>query len=1070
MSNTTQGPNCIENADSGVKWSEIKDKSSNRYSHSIFQNTPGTEQIYLTINTSVVLCCAYIPPKSSRFVSVDQRFDNLLSTILDIKSNGFEHLVIGDFNARFGAMPMDIDPDNGLTIPVRNDDKKVNKYGKLFRHICSTTDSTILTGLKWCPSHTCFQKNGCSVVDTGICSSAVLSCIIKGKLHSLNCYSDHCMISFVLSLKSDVIFQPFSRPHSPYNSRLLADTIHYTGLLFRVADAFSSDTSFRMIANQIEQLAMSGTALSKQALSSLINDFYDVSNRVLLRFYRRPPYKWKDRPKSAWFNGTCCIAQRRYRICRRHYQRVRTKEALEKMLSCKKRLSRVLRYHQRCYEKKWLHDLFLCQNADQMWKHFGRKQQRRPKPNFLVSQDEYADYLSKIANGMFSADDHRISLATDVISDIESFSYDLDIVQELMESFENYFVIREKFRKSPGLDNWTGEVLKVLNTCIMDYPILEYIFILVFISGTTPKIWDHDVKVPILKAGKRGDHPSHLRPITLVNAIVKAYERWILEFLKEHISTAETQAGFKSRHSCVQWIFVLRTLVDQSISNNSEVYAVLIDFSSFFDTVRPDLLIKYLKRRDVPVSLLKPLYGMLNNLTAHVRMNGSNSRSFRIKVGVRQGSVLSPFLAALFLDQISDFLSVFPGCDINGKSVNHLFYADDLIVFDTDPDRLQFIINRLDTLCGSLGLSINYDKTMSTIFGKKISSRKEFSIKSNPITSVESVKYLGCTIDHRCDFKRHFSLMGDKADKSFYALLAQQTKHPTLKFSDFLNLYTKTVVPVLTYGCEVFAWDDCSKLEHAFVRHLVTYFRVPSNVNKSALYWTCGVTPITILVWNRGYDFWTKILGFGRSSLERSAFTSSKCLHQRGEKSWYSAMIGVFHKIGFSGDFDSWSAEDAREHRNSFRELVRDFFVNKMRNELLVPTSKYSFLIECFPTLYIRQFLDFAVYYNRFSFVKIFLSQHRLPIEVGRWYKIPREFRHCHYCISEPGNEVHYITTCKSLSVERDNLCKCFNCTPENLIDVLTGTFYLDISLAKRYNLLSKYLTLILKIDLRSDD
>ena len=57
---------------------------------------------------------------------------------------------------------------------------------------------------------------------------------------------------------------------------------------------------------------------------------------------------------------------------------------------------------------------------------------------------------------------------------------------------------------------------------------------------------------------------------------------------------------------------------------------------------------------------------------------------------------------------------------------------------------------------------------------------------------------------------------------------------------------------------------------------------------------------------------------------------------------------------------------------------------------------------------------------EKFLLVKFRTSNHRLPIEVGRWRNIKRENRICNLCNGRNlGDEFHYLFECPSLSNER---------------------------------------------------
>jgi len=59
-------------------------------------------------------------------------------------------------------------------------------------------------------------------------------------------------------------------------------------------------------------------------------------------------------------------------------------------------------------------------------------------------------------------------------------------------------------------------------------------------------------------------------------------------------------------------------------------------------------------KRNVPVQLLGLLENMLFDCYSCVKLENIHSDFFTVMFGVRQGSVLAPFLFAVFLDELSD--------------------------------------------------------------------------------------------------------------------------------------------------------------------------------------------------------------------------------------------------------------------------------------------------------------------------------------------------------------------------------------------------------------------------------
>ncbi len=68
--------------------------------------------------------------------------------------------------------------------------------------------------------------------------------------------------------------------------------------------------------------------------------------------------------------------------------------------------------------------------------------------------------------------------------------------------------------------------------------------------------------------------------------------------------------------------------------------------------------------------------------TMIVRWGDASSKPFNVSNVVRQGGILSPFLFNVYMDELSSRLNACKiGCMIGYIILNHIIYADDLIIF-----------------------------------------------------------------------------------------------------------------------------------------------------------------------------------------------------------------------------------------------------------------------------------------------------------------------------------------------------------------------------------------------------
>ena len=158
----------------------------------------------------------------------------------------------------------------------------------------------------------------------------------------------------------------------------------------------------------------------------------------------------------------------------------------------------------------------------------------------------------------------------------------------------------------------------------------------------------------------------------------------------------------------------MKELVSIYKSKGSCVYTCFLDASKAFDRVNHSKLFKKLSEKGIPDYLLCILIYRYANQTMCIRWGSKTSEKFHVSNGVRQGSILSPHLFKVYVDDLSIILNKLQiGCSTADIIINHLMYADDIVLLSPSTGGLITLIEA----CQQFGFDndIKFNSTKSAI-------------------------------------------------------------------------------------------------------------------------------------------------------------------------------------------------------------------------------------------------------------------------------------------------------------------------------------------------------------------
>lgn len=898
-------------------------------------------------NDEILIGLTYIPPEGSKNFN-SECFEQITDTLLSLESlDNKPILIMGDFNARTGELEDFLADDEHQEImpPRSNRDKSINGNGKKLIDFCRTSDFKLINGRyfddKDIGEYTSANYRGSSTIDYMLGNNNLHSKLLSFKVDAFDaCLSDvHSPITCQLKVNSPEQTN-ITEEHIQNNNK------NKKRIAWNPAKANLYRTAFD---NELtESIHSESNTLSVDDLLGKINDsIYNAATSAGLatRNHRKPIRSGKKH--FEWFDTDCKTAKNLYNKVKRNVPRTHTGK--ETIKHAAREYKYLINRKRKNYRKELKSKLKSCRSNDpaEYWKLIKGNRIQERCGTTLTKLTKHFEELNKNNNSnSVPLPDTQLKAANEQPNDSLNRVFDWSEIEKQLSAAKN--------NKAAGIDEISADFLKKLPVNVNR--LILTLFNKVLDTGEFPQTWSTGIIVPIYKNKGKANDPNNYRGITLLSALGKLFTACINVRLADYCNQlgiiGDEQAGFRAAHSTLDSIFVLSTIIEMYLSRKKRLYCAFVDFTKAFDTIDRWHMWKKLLANGINGKIFNVIKNMYDKAKACVKLNNLKSEFFRCSVGVRQGDNLSPLLFALYINDFELFLKE-KGCkglnlaesEIKNALSNDdieffvklilLLYADDTVLLADTPEELQKALDYTDEYCKNWQLTVNIKKTEVMIFSRgKVRNKPNFFYKGVNLKIVDQFIYLGVMFNYDGKFNRAIEHNVNKATRAMFSLTASY-KRNELDLTTQLDVFDKTILPILTYGCEIWGHSNVEPIEVFYRKFLKRTLGLRKTAPNCMVYGETGRKNIALIVKQRMITFWMR--------LEKSERKLSGMLHitrktttesTQNRSCWHSFMKNLVGSLGIYYLWNLAKYANESEVKNYVKGVLSDWWLQNWRNEV----------------------------------------------------------------------------------------------------------------------------------------
>ena len=272
----------------------------------------------------------------------------------------------------------------------------------------------------------------------------------------------------------------------------------------------------------------------------------------------------------------------------------------------------------------------------------------------------------------------------------------------------------------------------------MGIKVLTRLFNRLLMCERIPEKWRRSVLIPIYKNNGDAQCCGNYRGIKLMSHTMKVWERIIETRLRNRVEISKQQYRFMPGKGTTDAIVCLKN-VDGKIQGRSkrELHCVFVHLEKAYDRVPREDLWYCMRKLGIVEKYVRLVQDMYEESETLVRYAIRTTESFKVKVGLHQGSALSSYLFAVIMDRLTD--------EIRREPSWTMLFADAIVICKEIRKEVE---RRLESWRHALerrGTKVSRSKTKYLCINGG-NDKETVKMEDTKVPRVKEFKYLGSTV------------------------------------------------------------------------------------------------------------------------------------------------------------------------------------------------------------------------------------------------------------------------------------------------------------------------------------